>query len=76
MTQLPFIRSSLQSQLGDGTNLAVRGVEVFKTANGLFDPNTVVGYAANTTIGVQRELKPNLVVTADFVCVARSISAA
>jgi|RhiMethySRZTD1v2_1073278.scaffolds.fasta_scaffold34372_2 carboxypeptidase family protein len=67
MTQLPLIRSSLQSQLGDGTNLAVRGVEVFKTANGLFDPNTVVGYAANTTIGVQRELKPNLVVTADFI---------
>ncbi|HKQ90108.1 MAG TPA: TonB-dependent receptor [Blastocatellia bacterium] len=67
MTQLSGIRSSLQSRLGDGTNLAVRGVEVFKTANGLFDPNTVIGYAANTTIGVQRELKPNLVVTADFI---------
>ncbi len=67
MTQLPTIRAGLQAQLGDGTNLAVRGVEVFKQADGLFDPNTVIGYAANTTIGVQRELRPNLVVTADFV---------
>jgi hypothetical protein len=67
MAQLPSIRAQLQSQLGDGTNLAVRGVEVFKQAGGLFDPNTVIGYAANTTIGVQRELAQNLVVTADFV---------
>lgn len=67
LTQLPAIRAGLQSLLGDGTDLAVRGVEVFKTANGLFDPNTVIGYAANTTIGVQRELMPNLVVTADFI---------
>ena len=67
LTQLPTIRAGFQRQLGDGTNLAVRGVEVFKTANGLFDPNTVIGYAANTTIGVQRELASNLVVTADFI---------
>lgn len=67
MTQLPKIRADLQSRLGDGTDLAVRGVEVFKQANGLFDPNTVIGYAANTAIGVQRELAQNLVVSADFV---------
>ena len=67
MTQLPLIRAKLQSRLGDGTDLAVRGVEVFKQANGLFDPNTVIGYAANSTIGVQHELKPNLVVSADFI---------
>src|SRR5262245_1385390 len=67
MSQLPTIRANLQSRLGDGTNLAVRGVEVFKQANGLFDPNTVIGYAANSTIGIQRELAPNLVVTADFI---------
>jgi len=66
-TLLPAVRAGLQSQLGDGTNLAVRGVEVFKTANGLFDPNTVIGYAGNTTIGIQRELRPNLVVSADFI---------
>jgi hypothetical protein len=67
MTLLPSIRASLQSQLGDGTDLAVRGVEVFKQAGGLFDPNTVIGYAANTSIGVQRELAQNLVISADFV---------
>ncbi|HKQ73152.1 MAG TPA: TonB-dependent receptor [Blastocatellia bacterium] len=67
MTQLPTIRATLQSRLGDGTNLAVRGVEVFKQANGLFDPNTVIGYAGNTAIGIQQELAPNLVVTADFI---------
>lgn len=67
LAQLPTIRGALQAQLGDGTNLAVRGVEVFKTAIGLFDPNTVIGYAGNTTIGVQREVARNLVVTADFI---------
>ena len=67
INDLPRIRAGFASQLGDGTNLAVRGVETFKTAAGLFDPNTVVGYAANTTIGVQRELSRNLVVTADFI---------
>ena len=56
MTQLPGIRAEFQRRLGDGTDLAVRGVEVFKQANGLFDPNTVIGYAVNSTIGVQREL--------------------
>ena len=67
LTQLPAIRSAFQAQLGNGTNLAVRGVEVFKTAGGIFDPNTVIGYAGNVTLGVQRELAHNLVVTADFI---------
>jgi hypothetical protein len=67
MAILPNIRAELQKQLGDGTDPAVRGVEIFKQANGLFDPNTVIGYAANSTIGVQHELAPNLVVSADFI---------
>ncbi|MCI0661426.1 MAG: TonB-dependent receptor plug domain-containing protein [Acidobacteria bacterium] len=67
LPQLSGIRSMLAAQLGDGTNLGVRGVETFKTASRLFDPNTVVGYAANTTIGVQREVAHNLVVTADLI---------
>src|SRR5262245_14389381 len=67
MSLLPQIRAGLASQFGDGTNLAVRGVETFKTADGIFDPNTVIGYAGNTTIGIQREVARNLVVTADFI---------
>jgi hypothetical protein len=67
LAQLPTIRAAFKAQLGDGTNLAVRGVEVFKTAGGIFDPNTVIGYAGNTTIGIQQEIARNLVVTADFI---------
>jgi Carboxypeptidase regulatory-like domain len=67
MPLLPQIRADLAAQLGDGMNLAVRGVETFKTGAGIFDPNVVVGYAGNVTMGIQREVARNLVVTADFV---------
>jgi Carboxypeptidase regulatory-like domain len=67
LSMLPSIRSNFASLLGDGKNLDVRGVETFKTASRLFDPNTVIGYATNTTIGIQREVAHNLVVTADFI---------
>jgi hypothetical protein len=69
---LPALRAATLAQLGDGTNLAVRGVELFHTTGnkefgGIFSPDTVSPYAMNFSLGVQRELAANLVVTADFV---------
>jgi hypothetical protein len=70
--QLPGLRAQAQALLGNGTNIAVRGIQAVKTTGeqgfgGLFDPNMVVPYAANASIGIQRELAHNLVVQADFV---------
>jgi hypothetical protein len=72
MSVLPAVRAGLQTRLGNGTDLSVRGIEVLKTTGdagfgGLYDPNTVVPYTAQTTLGIQREIRPNLAVTADFV---------
>jgi len=70
--QLPTIRNGLLGFIGNGQDLSVRGVERLKTTGdagfgGIYDPNTVTGYAANASIGVQRELAQNLVMQADFV---------
>ncbi len=69
---LPQLRAATLAQLGNGRDLAVRGVEVFKTTGepgfgGIFSPDTVTPYSVNASLGVQRELAQNLVVTADFV---------
>lgn len=70
---LPTLRTQIATQLGDGTNLAVRGIETVKT-NGLagfgalFDPtNSVTPYTIQLSAGVQREIASNLTVQADFV---------
>ncbi|MGH9839357.1 MAG: carboxypeptidase regulatory-like domain-containing protein [Blastocatellia bacterium] len=64
---LPQIRTDLSARFGAGSDLSVRGVEVVKQANQIFDPDTVIGYSANVSVGVQRELARNLAVQADFV---------
>jgi len=69
---LPQLRAATLAQIGNGKDLAVRGVETFKTTGnpafgGIFSPDTVTGYAFNVSGGVQRELAQNLVVTADLV---------
>lgn len=69
---LPGLRAAATAQLGDGTDLSIRGVEVFKTTGikdfgGVFSPDTVSPYSINVSAGVQRELASNLVVSADFV---------
>ena len=69
---LPGLRAATLAQLGTGKDLAVRGVEVFKTTGepgfgGIFSPDTVSPYSINTSFGIQRELASNLVVSADFV---------
>ena len=70
--QLPTLRAQAQALLGNGTNIAVRGIEAVKTTGeqgfgGLFDPNLVVPYAVNASFGVQRELARNLALQVDFV---------
>ncbi|MGH9841511.1 MAG: hypothetical protein ACREEM_22395, partial [Blastocatellia bacterium] len=69
---LPALRAQTLAALGNGQDLSVRGVEVFKTTGnpafgGIFSPDTVTPYSINVSGGVQRELASNLVVTADFV---------
>ncbi len=64
---LPGIRSEISSRLGNGSDLSVRGVEVIKQGDSIFDPDHTTAYAIHVTAGVQRELLPNLVLTADYV---------
>ncbi len=69
---LPGLRAATAAQLGNGKDLSIRGVEVFKTTGekgfgGIFSPDTVSPYSINVSAGVQRELASNLVVSADFV---------
>ncbi len=72
VAELPTLRARANALLGNGTNLAVRGVEALKTTGNpgfgtVFDPNTVTPYSINISAGVQREISPNLSVTADLV---------
>jgi hypothetical protein len=69
---LPGLRAATLAQLGNGMDLSVRGVELFKTTGekgfgGIFSPDTVSPYSINVSAGVQRELASNLVISADFV---------
>ena len=69
---LPALRAATLAQLGNGKDLSVRGVELFKTTGnkefgGIFSPDTASPYSINVSAGVQRELARNLVVSADFV---------
>jgi hypothetical protein len=64
---IPGIRSSLWAQLGDGKDLSIRNIEVYKTGSELFDHDTRTPYTFHVTAGVQRELARNMLVSADFV---------
>jgi len=71
-TLIPGLRAATLAQFGNGKDLSVRGVETLKTTGepgfgGIFSPDTLTPYAINVSLGVQRELSQNLVVTADFV---------
>jgi Carboxypeptidase regulatory-like domain/TonB dependent receptor len=72
MQILPALRAGIQSQIGTGKDLSVRGIEVFKTSGdrgfgGINDPGTVTPYSINLTGGIQHEVAPNMVFQADFV---------
>ncbi len=64
---LPAIIDDLTRRLGNGQDLSVRGIQLFKQGDRIFDPDTTIGYAANVTIGVQHQLAHNLVAQADYV---------
>lgn len=64
--QTPGIRSELTRLGGQG----VRGLDFFKSASGtgvLIDPVAKLPYSLQFSIGVQRELPGNMLLTADFV---------
>ena len=68
-TLLPAFYSGAQEQLGPpgNTSLAIRNINVFKTGTELLMRDFRPPYSEHASIGVQREIKPDLVVTADFV---------
>jgi hypothetical protein len=67
MPLLPGLRSNLAARFGDGSDLSVRGIDVIKQGDQIVDPDSTTGYSIHMNAGVQRELKPNLVLTADYV---------
>jgi len=67
LVELPAFRAALASRLGNGTDLSIRGIEVFKQGDQIFNPNSTTPYSMHVNFGVQRELARNLVLTADFV---------
>jgi hypothetical protein len=64
---VPGIRADLTARLGDGSNPDVTGVEVLKQGDRIFAPDHTTAYAIHATAGIQRELTPRTVVTADYV---------
>jgi hypothetical protein len=64
---LPGIRSNIAAKFGNGTDLAVRGIEVLKQGDRVFDPDHTVSDAIHVNAGIQRRLTGNTVLTADYV---------
>jgi hypothetical protein len=64
---LPGIRSTVNARLGDASDPTVRGIEVVKQGDFIFDPGHSTPYALHVAAGVQRQLAPGLVVSVDFV---------
>ncbi len=66
---LPVFIGAAQKELGPpgNTDLSVRNVQLFKTGQGLIPQNFRLAYSEHFSLGVQREVRPDLVVTADFV---------
>jgi hypothetical protein len=64
---LPQLRSELAARFGDGSDLSVRGIEVIKQGDQIVAPDSTTAYSIHVNAGVQRELRPNLVLTADYV---------
>ncbi|MBI3695496.1 MAG: TonB-dependent receptor [Acidobacteria bacterium] len=67
---LPSVRAQLERQvanLNPTFDLSVRGIEVAKNGVDLIPRHYPEAYSEHYTVGIQRELRRNLVVTADFV---------
>ena len=65
----PFFASGAEAELGNpnNTSLAVRNVQLFKTGQGLIPENFRLPYSEHASVGIQREVRPDLVITADLV---------
>ena len=64
---LPGIRANLAERFGDGTDLSIRGIEVIKQGDQIVAPDSTTAYSIHLNAGIQRQLRPNLVLTADYV---------
>jgi hypothetical protein len=66
---IPTFYAGAQAELGPpgNTNLAIRNINIFKTGEELLAHNFRAPYSEHVSIGVQHELRTDLVVTADFV---------
>ena len=62
---LPVFVSKAQAELNSG--LAVPNADLFKTGQGLIPQNFKLPYSEHASIGVQREIRSDMVLTADFV---------
>ncbi len=68
LTILPSIRAELLRQLNpDNRDFTFRNIDVDKTAQNLSDPFFETPYALHFSLGVQRELLRDLVLSVDFV---------
>ena len=66
------IRATLSAGLGNGKDLSIRGVDITKQAvgpsgEGIFVSDLTTGYTYQATIGVQREVARNMILSVDFV---------
>ncbi len=66
---LPQFYASAQAQLGPpgNTSLAVRNINVFKTGQELLAQDFRPPYSEHASIGIEREVRTDFVVSADFV---------
>ena len=67
---LPQLRAAVQAQIGPpgNTDLSVRNIEIFKTASqDLLPVDFRTPYSEHLSLGMQRELRHDLVLSADFV---------
>jgi len=66
---IPQFYAGAQAELGPpgNTSLAIRNINVFKTGEELLARNFRPPYSEHASIGIQRELRSDLVLSADFV---------
>ena len=69
MNLIPQFYAGAQAELGPpgNTNLAIRNINVFKTGTELLAQNFRPPYSEHASVGIQREVRSDFVVSADFV---------
>jgi len=66
---LPLFIAGAEQELGPAgnTDLSVRNIQLFKTGQGLIPDNFKLPYSEHASLGIQREIRSDIVVSADFV---------